>query len=251
MRSLVRALALSCTVAACSDTATEPAPESPPVAFNAGGPPSNCPGKFVLVQNFEPSPKNKVVGPPDPDRNQDGFVCVFGVKAPDEQGEQGLQVVIDNLRPIVPPQVAEIHYDNAGTDVGEAIEIFGPAGMSLTGWTVWLYNGANGLQYDTDALSGIMPATCGESGVVVIQYPTNGLQNGDPDGVALVDPSGAVVEFLSYEGAFTAQDGPAIGLVSTDIGVSEDAATPVGQSLQRNSAGVWSGPATQSFGACN
>jgi hypothetical protein len=50
--------------------------------------------------------------------------------------------------------INEIHYDNASTDAGEAIEIAGPAGTDLTGWSVVLYNGSNGLVYDTDPLSG-------------------------------------------------------------------------------------------------
>ena len=32
------------------------------------------------------------------------------------------------------PFISEIHYDNAGTDTGEAIEIQAPAGYDLTGW---------------------------------------------------------------------------------------------------------------------
>ena len=43
-----------------------------------------------------------------------------------------------------PVFINEIHYDNTGTDTGEFIEIAGPAGTSLTGWTVALYNGAGG-----------------------------------------------------------------------------------------------------------
>ncbi|HET9865419.1 MAG TPA: hypothetical protein VFP37_18430, partial [Steroidobacteraceae bacterium] len=39
---------------------------------------------------------------------------------------------------------SELHYDNAGTDAGEAIEISGPAGTDLTGWSVLLYNGNDG-----------------------------------------------------------------------------------------------------------
>src|SRR6476646_3909042 len=35
---------------------------------------------------------------------------------------------------------AEIHYDNTGTDAGEAIEVSGPAGANVTGWQVILYN---------------------------------------------------------------------------------------------------------------
>ena len=53
--------------------------------------------------------------------------------------------------------INEIHYDNEGTDVGEFIEIAGPAGTDLAGWSIVLYNGVNGLTYNTTALSGIIP----------------------------------------------------------------------------------------------
>lgn len=148
-------------------------------------------------------------------------------------------------------RIVEIHYDNVGTDVGEAIEIEGPAGTSLAGWSLVLYNGNGGASYNTQNLSGTIPATCGARGVVVVNYGSV-IQNGSPDGVALVSPSG-VVEFLSYEGTFVATNGPANGMTSTDIGVSEnpDNSVPAGQSLQRASNGTWSGPSTSSFGACN
>ncbi|HEY6179682.1 MAG TPA: Ig-like domain-containing protein, partial [Kofleriaceae bacterium] len=146
---------------------------------------------------------------------------------------------------------AEIHYDNTGTDTGEAIEISGPAGADVTGWTIVLYNGNGGASYNTQSLSGTIPATCDTRGVIVINYPTNGIQNGSPDGMALVDASGAVVEYLSYEGVFAATNGPANGLTSTDIGVSEAGTEAVGQSLQRNGDGTWSGPIGNTFGACN
>jgi uncharacterized lipoprotein len=35
-------------------------------------------------------------------------------------------------------RLSELHYDNAGTDTGEAIEITAPAGTDLTGWSVAL-----------------------------------------------------------------------------------------------------------------
>src|SRR5689334_24452494 len=91
-------------------------------------------------------------------------------------------------------RISEIHYDNAGTDAGEAIEVSAPAGTDLTGWQVILYNGNGGASYGTQPLSGAVPATCGARGVLVINYPANGIQNGDPDGVALVDNLGTVVE---------------------------------------------------------
>ena len=147
--------------------------------------------------------------------------------------------------------LSEIHYDNTGTDAGEAIEITGPAGTDLTGWQVVLYNGNGGASYDTQTLSGTIPATCTARGVVVLNYAVNGIQNGSPDGVALVNADGQVVEFLSYEGTFAATNGPALGVTSVDIGVSEAGTEALGQSLQRSSADVWSGPKTSTFGACN
>ena len=50
--------------------------------------------------------------------------------------------------------INEIHYDNAGTDSGEAIEVAGPEGTDLTGWSIVLYNGSNGTEYNTTDLSG-------------------------------------------------------------------------------------------------
>jgi len=156
-----------------------------------------------------------------------------------------------------PVFINEIHYDNTGTDAGEAIEIAGPAGTDLTGWSVVLYNGSGGVLYSTRALIGAIPDLQNGFGVVVLDYPVNGIQNGAPDGLALVNASDAVVQFLSYEGSFTAVDGPAIGLTSTDIGVSEIGTEPVGLSLQLTGTGTlddeftWSDPSANSFGAVN
>jgi predicted extracellular nuclease len=152
--------------------------------------------------------------------------------------------------------INEIHYDNTGTDAGEAIEVAGPAGTDLTGWSIVLYNGAGGAVYDTDALSGTIPNLQNGMGVVTLSYPVNGIQNGSPDGIALVN-GGTVVQFLSYEGAFTAVGGAANGMLSTDIGVSETGSEPIGQSLQLTGSGntyesfAWASPVTATFGAAN
>ncbi|HET6632752.1 MAG TPA: endonuclease [Rhodanobacteraceae bacterium] len=151
--------------------------------------------------------------------------------------------------------INEIHYDNSGADTGEAVEIAGPAGTSLSGWQLVLYNGNGGGDYATYNLSGTLSDQCSGYGVVTVS--TTGLQNGAPDGVALIDSSGIVREFISYEGTFTATAGPASGVTSTDIGVSESGSTPVGQSLQLAGDGsfasdfLWLSPATSSFGQCN
>ncbi len=148
-------------------------------------------------------------------------------------------------------RISEIHYDNTGTDTGEAIEVSAPAGTDLTGWSVVLYNGNGGASYDTKALSGVVADACGGRGVVVVNYAVNGIQNGAPDGMALVDNTGALVEFLSYEGPFAATNGPALGVTSTDIGVSEVGTEAIGLSLQRQPSGAWTGPVTATFGSCN
>ncbi|HLA72999.1 MAG TPA: DNA/RNA non-specific endonuclease [Steroidobacteraceae bacterium] len=146
---------------------------------------------------------------------------------------------------------SEIHYDNVGTDAAEAIEVSGPAGLDVTGWQVLLYNGSNGALYDTKTLSGPIPASCGSRGVVVINYPANGIQNGSPDAMALVNAGGAVIEYLSYEGTMAAVGGAADGLTSVDIGVQEPGTGPVGESLARKADGSWNSSAAATFGACN
>ena len=134
--------------------------------------------------------------------------------------------------------VVEVHYDNAGADTGEGVEVAGPPGGSLRGWTLAFYNGDGGAVYDTAALSGSL-SPAGVAWVAV-----RGLQNGGADGVALVDPSGEVRQFLSYEGVVTATDGPAAGRRSEDLGVSESGSTPPGQSLQLVSGSWTLAPAT-------
>ena len=157
-----------------------------------------------------------------------------------------------------PVFINEIHYDNDGGDVGEFVEIAGAAGTDLTDWTLVLYNGSPSQlsPYNTEPLSGILADDTG-TGFGFQQYVISSIQNGSPDGLALVDNIGNVVEFLSYEGTFTAASGPANGLTSTDIGVFEPGDTPVGQSLQLTGTGsvasdfTWAGPDSETPNAIN
>jgi DNA/RNA endonuclease G (NUC1) len=178
-----------------------------------------------------------------------GSAQITATASGDVAGSFTVEVV--EVVPLPPTEtfISEIHYDNDGTDVGEAIEIEGPAGTSVNNWRIVLYNGSNGLPYDTRTLTGSFPSQCGGRGTLAVTYPTNGIQNGSPDGVALVNASGAVVEFISYEGALRAADGPAIGRLATNLPVDEAGEAP-GRSLQRDALG-WYGPATASFGSCN
>jgi hypothetical protein len=156
-----------------------------------------------------------------------------------------------------PVFISEIHYDNTGTDTGEGVGIFGPAGTNLSGWTVVPYNGSNGQSYTPiGSLTGVIDNE-NSSGFGELTFSISGLQNGAPDGLALVNSTGQVVQFLSYEGTLAATNGPAQGLTSTDIGVSQVGTEAVGLTLQIGGSGVlyeqlnWAAPATGSMGLIN
>lgn len=167
----------------------------------------------------------------------------------------GLSATTAQAAPPTAPYLSEIHYDNSGTDAGEFVEVHLPPGTSSQGLAVVLYNGANGAVYDTDAVPAVT-APADAAAVAVVDYPSNGIQNGAPDAFALVDGNGQVVELLSYEGTLTATNGPAVGMTSTDIGVSEAGTEALGMSLSRTydagtDAFVWAGPAAASKGVVN
>jgi hypothetical protein len=136
----------------------------------------------------------------------------------------GMIAVVTNRANAISVYINEFHYDNASIDTGEFIEIAGPAGTSLSGYSLVLYNGANGATYNTTTLSGTIANQQNGFGTVSFTYPTDGIQNGSPDGIALFNGS-TLIQFLSYEGAFTTTNGPAVGIMSTDIGVQESGST--------------------------
>ena len=122
--------------------------------------------------------------------------------------------------------ISELHYDNAGEDQGEGVEVSGPPGAALDGWTIELVNGNGGAVYATLPLSGRVPST----GAV---WTPAVVQNGSPDGVALVGPDGVAREFLSYEGTISGTEGAVRGLTSADIGAAQAPDTPATQTLAR------------------
>lgn len=160
--------------------------------------------------------------------------------------------------------INEVHYDDrtSAGDTGERIEIVATAGESLSGYRVYLYNGTTsptaGTFYDND----VVPAgSLGNCGIPIrfatVAYPSNGIQNGSNDAIALVNGAGQLVQFLSYEGTVRASNGPAAGRTSVNLSVSETNATLAGTSLQLAGTGAvqpnfsWQASATQTFGACN
>ncbi|GGL63629.1 hypothetical protein GCM10011589_19760 [Modestobacter marinus] len=141
------------------------------------------------------------------------------------------------------PFISEFHHDNEGTDANERVEVTAAPGTDLTGWTVVGVDGDGGAPYDAKALSGVVD----ESGTVVVDF--TGLQDGGPDGIALVDPAGTVVQFLSYGGALSVTVGGSV-FDSTDVGVTEDGSGPADGSVQLVD-GVWVVTDTNTFGAAN
>ena len=159
--------------------------------------------------------------------------------------------------------INEFHYDDATSsgDTGERIEVVATAGESLSGYRIYLYNGSTpsaATTYDNDAVPAGSLVTCGASvRIATLSYPSNGIQNGANDGFALVNASGQVVQFLSYEGQITASNGPAAGRTSSNLPVAESGSTAAGTSLQLGGSGSsygnfsWRSSAIQTFGRCN
>ena len=117
----------------------------------------------------------------------------------------------------------EIDYDQSGTDANSFIEVYNGTGVavSLTDLAVVLVNGYDSTEYaprfalsDAGAsladgqylvignatVTGAVPG-----GVLTIDATGDFIQNGDPDGVALIDTSrSTLVDALSYGGSITA-----------------------------------------------
>ena len=125
--------------------------------------------------------------------------------------------------------INEVNYDTPGVDDItseeriEFVEIVAPAGFDTAGWAVVIYDGADGTVFqrrdfpENEPGSTVFPDQQNGFGVLAIRIS-------QPDGVggiALVDDQENVVQFLSYEGAFTATDGPASGMASERIPLSD------------------------------
>jgi hypothetical protein len=149
-----------------------------------------------------------------------GASCFDGLK-------NGAEVEIDCGGPACAPCklqtliLNEVDYDQAGTDAAEFIEIFNNTGapVSLNGLEVRLVNGAMAdlkvyttIKLGNGMLNQGQYLVIGPAGLVLppeaLFVPfaglTNQMQNGDPDGLALVDvPNKLVLDVFSYGGAIT------------------------------------------------
>ncbi|HBM77844.1 MAG TPA: hypothetical protein DD438_07015, partial [Verrucomicrobiales bacterium] len=120
----------------------------------------------------------------------------------------------------------EFHYDNAGADLNEFLEVLVGPGYhgSAEEVEVYLYNGNGGAIYGQHPLASFSLDQILPSGHRVYYKLIPRIQNG-PDGIALV-VNGDIAEFVSYEGSITATEGPANGLTSDNIGVAQSNPVP-------------------------
>ena len=190
---------------------------------------------------------------------QSGFMNTAGNYAP--TGVHYDNVTVESYTPEPTPAPAasvwinEFHYDNASTDEGEFVEVAGAAGTDLSEYKIVFYNGNGGSSYGEETLSGTLADQSGGYGTATVDK--SGIQNGAPDGIALVAPDGSCLQFISYEGQMTASGGACDGQTSEELSVSEGSSTPAGESLQLSGSGTsysdftWEGPITNTKGAVN
>lgn len=132
--------------------------------------------------------------------------------------------------------VNEFHYDNTGTDTGEFVEIAVGPGFTgaLSDISVVFYNGGTAsaaAPYGTFNLANDFSSGDTVNGFSLFfkNMPANGIQNGSNDGFAIVNTATSqVLHFISYKGVMVAASGPASGMTSIDIGVTQTGNDPVG-----------------------
>ena len=167
---------------------------------------------------------------------QAGQVYPVAFVAGDGDGAETNEISIHVINPNAAEDVwiNELHYDNDGIDANEGVEIAGNNGSVLTNYALVFYDGNNGkVDGATNWLTGTLDDE--QCGYGAAWFAHVGIEN-ETEGIALVKGSN-VVQFLSYEGVFTASNGPAVGMTSVDIGVRETAVT-VGYSLQLTGTGT-------------
>lgn len=142
--------------------------------------------------------------------------------------------------------INEFHYDNNGTDYNEFIEIYSEVQLANPGdYTLIHYNGGGGSLLINKTLDNLTEYS-DNNGYYYVWEQT--MQNSN-EGIALCGPSG-LIEFISYEGVFTAQGGCAANMSSTDVNTSESSSTPVGGSIQKID-GSWIATAYNTKGYTN
>jgi hypothetical protein len=117
-------------------------------------------------------------------------------------GSVTLRCIADDEPPPEPAKLVinEVDYDQVGADSDGFVEIHnsGAGAADLTDVALVAVNGGDGTEYDRETLTGTLAP--GAYLAIAIE-----LQNGAPDGIALVDTAAsALLDGFSYEGAIMA-----------------------------------------------
>lgn len=159
----------------------------------------------------------------------DGVPCVAADNAAGQiqvtiaaNGDVALKCVADEEPPPPPPPpptgqgklvINEVDYDQVGTDADGFVEIYnaGDTAADLANVDLVAVNGGDSAEYAREQLTGTLAA--GAYLAVAIE-----LQNGAPDGLALLDGA-TLLDALSYEGAITSAtlDGQTYNLVEGTV----------------------------------
>jgi len=149
-------------------------------------------------------------------------------------------IVTNPLPPLPTVWFNEFHYDNEGEDTDEMIEIVLKNSLlyDLSDFEIILYNGGDGLEYATHALNTFTKGST--IGDFTFYYKLiGGIQNGPTDGFAIAYQN-ILVEgsFISYEGTFSAKDGPAKDSLSLGLEIDQAILDIAGSTLQLTGNGV-------------
>jgi cytosine/adenosine deaminase-related metal-dependent hydrolase len=151
--------------------------------------------------------------------------------------------------------INEVDYDQPGPDTVEFVEIYNgtSAPVDLSSLALVLVNGSSGDEYDRFSLASAGALASGgylvvgsaallatvPLGTATIDFGNASIQNGSPDGLALVDEGvGEVLDALSYEGEITGATINGIGTVDLVEGTATAAVDAGDGSLIRHPNGV-------------
>ncbi|MBN2781531.1 MAG: hypothetical protein JXR21_06175 [Candidatus Marinimicrobia bacterium] len=131
--------------------------------------------------------------------------------------------------------INEIHYDNAGTDANEFVELIveNPEAWYLGDLALYMFNGYDGAPYCLDTVDEFVTGER-EGPFQIYTWFQRGIQN-DMEGMILVFKD-TLVDILAYEGTFTGTHEPALGLVFPDIGVHETGSGTASESIYLSGA---------------
>lgn len=155
--------------------------------------------------------------------------------------DSGTSVVID-IAPsgdtVSKIRLDALHYDNAGADTGEFVQIRVTKGYDISGLKLELLNGVDGTAYDTATAADLSLHSSSGNWDYYRWAPADIIN--DPGGVALALDD-VLLDAISYEGVFDVQAGIAADVTTKVMEVHQDGTGSPDDFLFRDGAGVWDG----------